>query len=178
MIRPGKRRKLWFFWKKDGGFTIVEVMAAAAIMTLVFSALTIVMVTGARNWSQGRQHVEAQQNARWAMDKIIYELYTAAYIRPIEDPSRIYFVRRMDANKYCFYLSGDELFFAQDSTVNSVARGITGLHFEMDEQGLVTVTVSAGDYTIKSSIRPRNINPPPRDFVPPNPDDPWFDDEE
>lgn len=63
----------------QGGFTLVELMLATAILSIVMAGLVALLSSGQRAYSRGSNTIEAQQNARVALDRMVKELREAGY---------------------------------------------------------------------------------------------------
>jgi Tfp pilus assembly protein PilW len=68
-------RVRWF--SNQHGFTLAELLTAAAVMILVMSAVFVLQKEGQEAYSFGSNRVETQQNARVALDLMAHELRTA-----------------------------------------------------------------------------------------------------
>ncbi|MCE9627008.1 MAG: FG-GAP-like repeat-containing protein, partial [Candidatus Eisenbacteria bacterium] len=70
---PEKRRS------SQAGFTLVELMVSLAIFAVVAVAVTMVLMTSAKNKQETAANVEAQQTARAAMDLMARDIRSAGY---------------------------------------------------------------------------------------------------
>jgi prepilin-type N-terminal cleavage/methylation domain-containing protein len=55
----------------QGGFTLVELMLTTAILSIVLAGLVSLLSSGQRAYSRGSNTIDAQQNARAAMDRMV-----------------------------------------------------------------------------------------------------------
>ena len=63
----------------EGGFTLIELMISAAILGLMMAGL-LGLLTASRNaYSRGSSTIDAQQNARLALDRMGKEIREAGY---------------------------------------------------------------------------------------------------
>jgi general secretion pathway protein J len=96
MTRPRARRRA------DAGFTMLEALAAIALMGLIVGALASVTAQWMPNWN--RSHLRTQSNERVAiaLDRLVADLSAAEYVSPnrvkrvplfLGDESSIIFVR-------------------------------------------------------------------------------------
>jgi type II secretory pathway pseudopilin PulG len=69
--------------RSQRGYTVAEVLIVAAIIGFIMSGLFVMLRSGQQSYVAGSGRAEAQQNARLAIDRMIYELRTAGY-----DPTR------------------------------------------------------------------------------------------
>lgn len=66
--------------REKTGFTVIEIMIAAAIFTFIVSALYGTLATGRRSWLTGEALVTAQEQARIAMERVANELRHSNHI--------------------------------------------------------------------------------------------------
>jgi prepilin-type N-terminal cleavage/methylation domain-containing protein len=76
--------------KGEAGFTLIEVLVAAAMMFAVLFALYAVFDVSVRAFGYGGDRVEAVGNARLAMDRMEREIRAAYPYDQTTDPSRRY----------------------------------------------------------------------------------------
>ena len=152
--------------RKQEGFTLMELLAALAILAFVFGAIFSLYLSGLNSWNRGIDQMEWQQITRFSMDKMIRELrYASALDTPSDGEIRFYL--KGDPLTYRFRLSGRELIFEsikKNGTINShnkVALNITALSFFVDQTNTVHITLSAGtdtgSVTLAGSVQPRNM---------------------
>lgn len=60
--------------KKQKGFSLIEMMVVVAIIGLIVLGLVTFFTGGARSWVAGQSQLEAQRNARQAMDRMVKEI--------------------------------------------------------------------------------------------------------
>jgi len=63
------------------GFTLAEILVAAAVLSMMMAALLIIQQQGQFAYITGAARVETQQNARWALDALTGELRSALEIK-------------------------------------------------------------------------------------------------
>lgn len=153
-------------WKEQG-LTLIEIVITMAILGAIISAIYAFYLTGLQGWHRSIERIEYQQSARIAMDKIIDELLTAQMTEIRYDNNRtLYYV--VDKNGtpaiFRFRLSNRQLVIERREddykSYNVVALGIKDLVFLIENNGTVTITVTAGEntneVTLTGSVRPRN----------------------
>ncbi|HYT82155.1 MAG TPA: type II secretion system protein [Gemmatimonadales bacterium] len=59
------------------GFTLAEILVAAAVLSMMMAALLIIQQQGQFAYITGAARVETQQNARWALDSLTGDLRSA-----------------------------------------------------------------------------------------------------
>jgi prepilin-type N-terminal cleavage/methylation domain-containing protein len=60
--------------KKQKGFSLIEMMVVVCILGLIILGLVTFFTGGARSWISGQSQLEAQRNARQAMDIMVREI--------------------------------------------------------------------------------------------------------
>lgn len=88
------------------GYTLVDLLVALAVGGGVLAASVMLLHQGLQAWVWGSARVEAQQSARYALDRLASELREAGYdptvagIAPvlIAEPSRVAFQRDFNGN--------------------------------------------------------------------------------
>lgn len=69
---------------RSAGFTLIELLVALATAALVLAGAGIAFRVGAQTLRGGADQADAQQNARWALERIVQEIRGAGY-----DPTAI-----------------------------------------------------------------------------------------
>ncbi len=62
------------FPENQKGFSLIELMVVVVILSLVILGLVTFFTGGARSWIAGQSQLEAQRNARQAMDRMVREI--------------------------------------------------------------------------------------------------------
>jgi type II secretory pathway component PulJ len=73
-MRLGARRRT-----AEAGFTLAELLAAMAVGVLVLIAAGFAFQVAGGTLSRGSDQTEAQQNARWALERMVQEIRGAGY---------------------------------------------------------------------------------------------------
>ena len=60
--------------KNKNGFSLIEMMVALGILSLIIIGLVTFFTGGTRSWVTGQHQLEAQRNARLAMDRMVKEI--------------------------------------------------------------------------------------------------------
>jgi len=63
----------------DAGYSLIDLLVAAAVLGLVMAALLVIVRSGTTAYRWGAARVEAQQSARAALERIAKELRGAGY---------------------------------------------------------------------------------------------------
>jgi prepilin-type N-terminal cleavage/methylation domain-containing protein len=56
------------------GMTLIELMITLAILSIIILGLVVFFTSGARSWITGQYQLEAQRNARQAMESMVREI--------------------------------------------------------------------------------------------------------
>jgi len=153
--------------KKRGGFTLLELIIALAIWTILTASVIQIVGYTSRSTARIIARQEAFENARVAVDSIVVNLQLADEIELYKDAN--YMLHRLrtrqdntftrnGAHRHWFTFMYDQyawpgssmyklLAFADGGTAaNALATGITGVWVEhSEENNWMTVTVTAGD---------------------------------
>ncbi len=71
--------------RSERGATLTELLAVAAMLTLVITALVPLLWTGQQTWNRVDRHGEITQNARRALDKLVREVRAARSFQVVSD---------------------------------------------------------------------------------------------
>ncbi|MDQ7840639.1 MAG: hypothetical protein RDU83_06380 [bacterium] len=71
--------------RSEHGATLTELLAVAAMFTLVLAALVPLLAIGRDTWNRVDRHAEVTQNARRALDKLVREVRTAQSFQVVGD---------------------------------------------------------------------------------------------
>ena len=66
--------------KNQKGFSLIEMMVVVVILGLIVLGLVTFFTGGAKSWVAGQSQLEAQRNARQAMDRMVREIREASDI--------------------------------------------------------------------------------------------------
>src|SRR3972149_6699173 len=70
-------------WRAEAGFSLAELLASTALMSVLMAATLTVLVAGQESYGLGAARIDAQQSARIALERMAKELREAGY-----DPTR------------------------------------------------------------------------------------------
>jgi len=79
-----KRNLKKIFLKKEG-FSLIEMMVVVVILGLIVLGLVTFFTGGAKSWVAGQSQLEAQRNARQAMDIMVREIREASEVTTKND---------------------------------------------------------------------------------------------
>ncbi len=73
--------------KGQGGFTLVELLVGLAVAGLVLAAAGLMLQLGLATVQAGTGQADAQQNARWALERMVREIRGAGYDPTAKPPA-------------------------------------------------------------------------------------------
>ena len=82
-----KDNKKYFCIKSQKGFSLIEMMVVVVILGLIVLGLVTFFTGGARSWVAGQSQLEAQRNARQAMDIMVREIREGEAVTSITSTS-------------------------------------------------------------------------------------------
>ena len=82
--------KIIFYKKNQKGFSLIEMMVVVFILGLIILALVTFFTGGIKSWVAGQSQLEAQRNARQAMDRMVREI-REAYEATTKNDTKIIF---------------------------------------------------------------------------------------
>ena len=78
------------FFYNNKGFTLIEMMVVVVILGLIVLGLVTFFTGGAKSWVAGQSQLEAQRNARQAMDIMVREIREASEVTTNNDTEIIF----------------------------------------------------------------------------------------
>ena len=81
-------KKIYIYGKK--GFSLIEMMVVVVILGLIVLGLVTFFTGGAKSWVAGQSQLEAQRNARQAMDIMVREVREASEVTTNNDTKIIF----------------------------------------------------------------------------------------
>jgi len=166
----------------ENGLTLIELIVMFSVLGFIIAALYTFYFAGLNSWNRSNEHLEYQQTARIAMDKMIRELRFAHEVSyslgesapsnnadPANTSSEIFFRLHGEHQTLWdrFALSGRQIIFDQyfGTSINAyrvVALNITNLEFHIEPNNTVYILVTAGDdkneFTLTGRVKPRNLD--------------------
>ena len=142
---------------REKGLTLVEILVALAILTIVLGTAINLYLQGVFSWQRQDHFLEAQDNLRIAADRLVRELRQAQRLDGASSSSRAIFYLLYPENnntlteqRVYYYLQGNVLYREWKGVANPVASHITGFSLEyapasepsISKRNLVTITLS------------------------------------
>ena len=175
-------------FRDQRGFTLTELLMVTAVLGLVMAAVSAIQQQGQEAYTYGSNRVEAQQNARVALDVITRELRSAQSLVTLGGAGDLTFLDQ-NSTQVQYQLSGTNLNRISGGTTSTLIGGVSALTMTYcavwnavsntcttaaATPGAVTVIVvqltartednaSTGTFgdrrmTVESAIRLRNVN--------------------
>ena len=133
------------------GFSLIELMVTVVILGLIVLGLVTFFTGGARSWIAGHSQLEAQRNARQAIDQMVRQIREANKIYSASRSDEIYFHTPFDGD-ISFSLLGRDL----KRNNNIMIGNVQGLVFTyLDNSG---TTVDPTDSDKESKVSKVHIN--------------------
>ena len=76
--------------KRQKGFSLIEMMVVVVILGLIVLGLVTFFTGGVKSWVAGQSQIEAQRNARQAMDIMVREIREASEVTTNNDTEIIF----------------------------------------------------------------------------------------
>jgi len=75
-----QKNSILLYNKQQRGFSLIELMVVVVILGIIVLGLVTFFTGGAKSWVAGQSQLEAQRNARQAMDRMVREIREADYV--------------------------------------------------------------------------------------------------
>jgi prepilin-type N-terminal cleavage/methylation domain-containing protein len=138
------------FIKNKKGFSLIEMMVALGILSLIIIGLVTFFAGGTRAWVTGQYQLEAQRNARLSMDRMVREIREADYIRNSSLSSSVDFHTPFHGN-ISYSLSGNDLKRDSNTVINNVLT-LDFSYFDNSDTKLDTFPLSDEDASKISKV--------------------------
>jgi len=102
------------------GFSLIEMMVALGILSLIIIGLVTFFSGGTRAWVTGQYQLEAQRNARLAMDRMVREIREADSTNDSSTSDSISFHTPFNGDIIYNYNSGDKAIYRQKNGNSSI----------------------------------------------------------
>ncbi len=143
------------------GFTLLELLVAAAIMSVMLLAVFSLLSFGVNTFEAGKQRIDLQQNVRIAADFIFRETRYANELE-IVSPTEISFALPENNNQYVIKQKGAEIVLLTNFAENKIAYQIKELEFSFcDNNHILDIFIDGDDgehsFTLRTSLQIRNL---------------------
>lgn len=85
-----QKKSILLYNKQQRGFILIELMIVVLILGLITLGLVTFFTGGTKSWVAGQSQLEAQRNARQAMDRMVREIREASEITTSNDEKIIF----------------------------------------------------------------------------------------
>ena len=85
-----QKKSILLYNKQQRGFILIELMVVVLILGLITLGLVTFFTGGTKSWVAGQSQLEAQRNARQAMDRMVREIREASEITTSNDEKIIF----------------------------------------------------------------------------------------
>ena len=115
-----------FFEKGEArsGFTLIEVVVAMAIFTLIVGGVVMFSVNAVKANMKSQAMQEAIENARYAIDDLAKKIRTSSNVEVADGGKSLFFIDNLTVTKYCYQFVDDGS--NKKMTVKSYALQIGG----------------------------------------------------
>ncbi len=146
--------------KNNKGFTLVELLVALGILSMVLLPLTMTVTTGYRTFYVQEENIDVMQNGRFALDRITNKIRKA-------NPEDLEVSNNtLKVDNYTYYKQGTQLMEKINNTSNDIARYIETFFITKNDnsQGqiksiditIILKSQRSKDYTLKTTVYIRN----------------------
>ena len=119
------------------GFSLIEMMVALGILSLIIIGLVTFFSGGTRAWVTGQYQLEAQRNARLAMDRMVKEIREGKNVISDSNTSKIKvdYLDSFSKDPVTYKLNGTNLEREVNSSSNPVINNVQSLTFTYFDSG-------------------------------------------
>lgn len=128
--------------KNQKGFSLIEMMVVVVILGLIVLGLVTFFTGGVKSWVAGQSQLEAQRNARQAMDRMVREIREGKNVISGSNSSKIkvYYLDSFAKDPITYQLNGTILEREVNSSSNPVINNVQSLAFKyLDSLGAEVV---------------------------------------
>lgn len=111
----------------QSGFTLIELVVAVSLFTLVIGAALSLYQQGVLAWQRGEKGVDVQENLRLGLDRMSRELRTATVLREAKVNSVKFDTAYAKTVRYYYDPEKGQLMREVDGGSNPLASCVTGL---------------------------------------------------
>ena len=160
--------------KKESGFTLLEIILALVIFSIIVAVAGLGIVTGTKGYVFARQNAHSAQKAQMALARITREFQELYNITAAAADSVTF---ESSSGNHTIELNNNEIFIDDDILIDGIeANGFTLTFYKSDERWNYETTtdyiwtdieiqinmtrndVSAGSLTFETFVHPRNVD--------------------
>lgn len=150
---------------KQGGFSLIELMVVVLILGLITIGLVTFFSGGMRSWISGQNQLQAQREARQAMDRMVREIREGnSYVLGVgNDSITISYPTSFFKDPVTYKLSGDEIEREVNSVSNFLIKNVKKFFLDDIDASKVQIIMEIDvdnddkpDITLNSDVNLRN----------------------
>lgn len=149
---------------KQNGFSLIELMVVVLILGLITIGLVTFFSGGMRSWISGQSQLQAQREARQAMDRVVKEIREGeSYVIAGGDSITVSYPASFSKDPVTYKLSGTEIEREVNSVSNSLIKNVKKFNLVAIDSSKVQIIMeidvdndSKPDITLDSDVNLRN----------------------
>jgi len=148
-----QKKSILLYNKQQKGFILIELMVVVLILGLITLGLVTFFTGGAKSWVAGQSQLEAQRNARQAMDRMVREIREASNIIANSTSSKIIF--KWNSTNLDYSWSGNEwdsVLRGTNLLISNVLK-LTFNYFNSSNAEITTLPITEADALKISKIQ-------------------------
>ena len=152
-----KKQKKFIFTRnlQQKGYSLIEMMVVVVILGLIVLGLVTFFTGGAKSWVAGQSQLEAQRNARQAMDRMVREIREGKKLLSDSDGDtiKIKFPSSFAKNDVTYDWSG-----TVNNPINRIVNGSSSPLINNVQSFTLTYFDSSGNLTVPESVSKVHID--------------------
>jgi len=155
----------YFYTKNQRGFSLIEMMVVVVILGLITLGLVTFFTGGTKSWVAGQSQLEAQRNARQAMDRMVREIREGNNftIGPSNNSVTISYLSSFGKDPVTYKLSGTIIEREVNSVSSPMINNVKTLLFTSTDASKVHIVLEIDvdddgkpDITLNTDVNLRN----------------------
>ena len=133
--------------KNQKGFSLIEMMVVVVILGIIVLGLVTFFTGGAKSWVAGQSQLEAQRNARQAMDRMVRQIREASDIKENSTSYKIIFRTPWVTNDLEYSWTGniwEPIYKGTVPLINNV-QSLTFKYFDGSDGEITTLPITGAD---------------------------------
>jgi len=149
-----QKKSILLYNKQQRGFSLIELMVVVVILGLITLGLVTFFMGGAKSWVAGQSQLEAQRNARQAMDRMVRKIREASNIKENSTSYKVIFKTPWFDNLYYSWSGNkwDSVFEGTNPLINNV-QNLTFKYFDSSDVEITTLPITGADALKISKVR-------------------------
>ncbi len=153
-IYTKKQKKFILLYnKQQRGFSLIELMIVVVILGLITLGLVTFFMGGTKSWVAGQSQLEAQRNARQAMDRMVRKIREASNIKENSTLYKVIFKTPWVDNLYYSWSGNkwDSVFEGTNPLISNV-QSLTFTYFDSSGNSVVPESASKVHIDLKVDV--------------------------